>query len=87
MTLTSVKELPKRKPFNTNLTMVFKEFMSMDAKIVRIDPIKEGYKTPTSLAASFSKALKRGEYFGKIRVIQRNGMVYLIKIDLLEESV
>lgn len=80
MNLKPVTSIPGRKVTNNSLISIFKEFMNMDCQIVEIDPIKEGYKHANSLASCFLNSLKSNEYKGKIKIIQRNGKIYIKKI-------
>lgn len=78
MKLTVVKELPRaKKRSNRDIRGMLDEFAAMDATIVEIDPIAEGYKAPSSLSSVIGKAIVRDGY--PYKVIQRNKKVYLIK--------
>lgn len=85
MTLKPVTNIPGRKTVNSNLIKTLEEFMMMEAEAVEIDPIKEGYKHANSLQTTILAAIKTHGYKNKIAACQRNGKVYLIKINLTEE--
>lgn len=78
MKLIPLEELPKRKPQNNKIAYVLDEFMAMDAKIVEIDPIAEGYANSASLYGLFHVNIKRYGYPCKAFV--RNKKIYLTKL-------
>lgn len=59
------------------LTVVLDEFMAMEAEIVMIDPIEEGYKSARSLYGLVHYGIKRGGY--PFKVSTNKGKVYLKK--------
>jgi hypothetical protein len=55
---------------------VLKEFMAMDAKVVRLDV--DGYKSSTVAASCISVAIRRSGY--PIKSFKRGEFVYLSKV-------
>lgn len=75
MKMTSVEKVPGNKGCHGNLQMMLKEFMAMDAKVVRLDV--DGYKSST-VAACIYAAIKRSGY--PIKLSKRGEFVYLSKV-------
>lgn len=76
MKMTSVEKVPGNKGCRGNLQMMLKEFMAMDAKVVRLDV--DGYKSSTVAAACIYAAIKRSGY--PIKLSKRGEFVYLSKV-------
>lgn len=77
MKLIPVKDIPSRHYKACKLQSALEEFSKMDAKIVMIDPIAEGYSTPNGMVSSMWKAIKRYGYPMKVHLCQ--GKIYLEK--------
>lgn len=80
MNLIVANEIPRprsRKNYE-QIYRALEEFSKMDADIVKIDAIKEGYKKAMYCAKGFTYAVKR--YGFRVRVFQRGTFVYLEKI-------
>lgn len=77
MKMTPVKEVPGKTGHYCNLQGgVLKEFMAMDAKVVRLDV--DGYKSSTVAASCISVAIRRSGY--PIKSFKRGEFVYLSKV-------
>lgn len=76
MKMTPVKEVPGKTGHYCNLQGVLKEFMAMDAKVVRLDV--DGYKSSTVAASYISVAIRRSGY--PIKSFKRGEFVYLSKV-------
>ena len=74
--MTPVKEVPGKTGHYCNLQGVLKEFMAMDAKVVRLDV--DGYKSSTVAASCISVAIRRSGY--PIKSFKRGEFVYLSKV-------
>lgn len=78
MNLKIVDKLPESKS-HRNIRLVLEEFVHMNAKIVEIDPIKEGYKNPHSAQTAFSTSIRRYNYKNSIIARTCGDKLYLIK--------
>lgn len=76
MKMTSVEKVPGNKDRYGNLQGMLKEFMAMDAKVVRLDV--DGYKSSTVAASCIYAAIKRSGY--PIKLFKRGEFVYLSKV-------
>lgn len=74
MKMTPVEKVPGKTGHYCNLQGVLKEFMAMDAKVVRLDV--DGYKSSTVAASCI--AIKRSGY--PIKSFKRGEFVYLSKV-------
>lgn len=77
MKLTPVEKIPGRKAPNRWGT-VLDEFMAMDAKIVEIDVVAEGYKSAKSAYSAIWYAIKKSQYGIKFYI--RDNKIYLQKL-------
>ena len=80
MTLTVVKEVPKRARKKTLIGGYLDEFMRMNVKVVKVDFNEKEYKSAKNCQAAFLNACKRGAYPIKVQII--NDKVYLIRKDM-----
>lgn len=78
MNLKVVNEIQESKKYH-NVRFVLEEFMRMDATIVEIDPIREGYKNVSSARSSFIVSIKRHGYKNTIVTRAYKDKLYLIK--------
>jgi hypothetical protein len=76
MKMTPVEKVPGKTGHYCNLQGVLKEFMAMDAKVVRLDV--DGYKSSTVAASCICIAIKRSGY--PIKSFKRCEFVYLSKV-------
>lgn len=75
MKMTPVKEVPGKTGHYGDLQGMLKEFMAIDAKVVRLDV--DGYKSST-VASCISVAIRRSGY--PIKSFKRGEFVYLSKV-------
>lgn len=76
MKMTPVEKVPGKNGHYGDLQGMLKEFMAMDAKVVRLDV--DGYKSSTVAASCISVAIKRSGY--PIKLFKRGEFVYLSKV-------
>ena len=76
MKMTPVEKVPGKTGHYCNLQGVLKEFMAMDAKVVRLDV--DGYKSSTVAASCICIVIKRSGY--PIKSFKRGKFVYLSKV-------
>lgn len=77
MKFVKVDEIPKRKREQHPLQDMITEFVNSDRKIVRIDFDEHDYVSLKSCDNSIRIAVKRSGH--PIKVVQRNGILYLRK--------
>lgn len=78
MTLVVVEKLPERVRGYNHLQERINDFCNSDAKVVKIDFTSKEYVSTESCYNAWFKAVKRSRR--QVRVTQRNGEVYLVKI-------
>lgn len=76
MKMTPVEKVPGKNGHYDDLQGMLKEFMAMDAKVVRLDV--DGYKSSTVAASCICIAIKRSGY--PIKSFKRGEFVYLSKV-------
>lgn len=76
MKMTPVEKVPGKNGHDGDLQGMLKEFMAMDAKVVRLDV--DGYKSSTVAASCICIAIKRSGY--PIKSFKRGEFVYLSKV-------
>lgn len=76
MKMTPVEKVPGKTGHYGDLQGMLKEFMAMDAKVVRLDV--DGYKSSTVAACCIGAAIKRSRYL--IKSFKRGEFVYLSKV-------
>lgn len=74
--MTPVEKVPGKIGRHSNLQGMLKEFMAMDAKVVRLDV--DGYKSSTVAACCIGAAIRRSRY--PIKSFKRGEFVYLSKV-------
>lgn len=81
MKITKVDTLPPKRSHKKNLQGALDEFMSSNAKIVKIEYAEGEYATPISCYGSLHKAIKHSGYGIRVKMI--NGEIYLIKKNIV----
>ena len=76
MKMTPVEKVPGNNGHYGNLQGMLKEFMAMDAEVVRLGV--DAYKSPTVAASCISTAIRRSGY--PIKSFKRGEFVYLSKV-------
>ena len=76
MKMTPVEKVPGKNGHYGDLQGMLKEFMAMDAKVVRLDV--DGYKSSTVEASCIGVAIRRSGY--PIKSFKRGEFVYLSKV-------
>lgn len=76
MKMASVEKVPGNKGRYGKLQGMLKEFMAMDAKVVRLDV--DGYKSSTVAASCIAMAIRRSGY--PIKLFKRGEFLYLSKV-------
>ncbi len=76
MKMTPVEKVPGKNGHYGDLQGMLKEFMAMDAKVVRLDV--DGYKSSTVAASCIRLAIRRSGY--PIKLARRGEFVYLSKV-------
>ena len=76
MKMTPVEKVPGKNRHYGDLQGMLKEFMAMDAKVVRLDV--DGYKSSGVAASCIYSAIKRSRY--PIKSFKRGEFVYLSKV-------
>ena len=76
MKMTPVEKVPGKNSDYDDLQGMLKEFMAMDAKVVRLDV--DGYKSSTVAASCICVAIRRSGY--PIKSFKRGEFVYLSKV-------
>ena len=76
MKMTPVEKVPGKNSDYDDLQGMLKEFMAMDAKVVRLDV--DGYKSSTVAASCICVAIRRSGY--PIKSFKRGEFVYLSKL-------
>lgn len=76
-----LSDLPKSGGmlYRHNIKAFIEEFMNIDAQIIEVDPIKEGYKSPESMQSTVINAAKRYGYEGRIKSKLIDKKLYFIK--------
>lgn len=83
MTYKIVTSIPgSQNGIRHNLRNFLEEFMSLDAQIIEVDPIKEGYANPRSFQTAICESIRRHRYKGRITTYMRDDKVYLKKLSL-----
>lgn len=80
-----VKELPngaRRKFYRAPLKDLLEEFKAIDADHIKLDPIKEGYKSVRSMDCSIRAAIKKYGFRSTIELHTINGFLYLSKKEI-----
>ena len=76
MKMTPVEKVPGKTGHYGDLQGMLKEFMAMDAKVVRLDV--DGYKSSAVAACCIGAAIRRSRY--PIKSFKRGEFVYLSKV-------
>ena len=76
MKMTPVEKVTGKTGHYGDLQGMLKEFMAMDAEVVRLEV--NGYKSPTSAASCIRNAITRSRY--PIKSFKRGEFVYLSKV-------
>lgn len=76
MKMTPVEKVPGKTGHYADLQGMLKEFMAMDAKVVRLEV--NGYKSSTVASSGIRNAIARSRY--PIKSFKRGEFVYLSKV-------
>lgn len=80
-----VNSVPKRAGTYHDIRNFLKEFNALDAQVIEIDPIEEGYANKRSMQSAVSNAITKYGYKGRMHTSLVNEKVYIYKTSLLED--